>query len=73
MTEAITTKTASPVCPHCGHVYTHDEMVDCEVDIYGIAQSEDTDVIECPVCDKEFWVKGGWTPKFSTAIAEELL
>ena len=28
---------------------------------------------ECPVCDKEFWVQGGWTPKFSTAIAEELL
>ena len=69
----MTTNTLSPICPHCGHAYTYDEMVDCPANIYDIAHREDTACIECPACDKEFWVQGSWTPKFSTAVAEELL
>lgn len=69
----MTINTQKPVCPHCGHEYTHDEISDCPTDIYGIAHSEDTAIIECPVCDTEFWVKGNWVPKFSTAVAKELL
>lgn len=62
-------------CPHCDHQFTLDEMafVTCETYscLFDIAHNEDTAVIECPVCDKEFWVKGGWQPEFTTAFAEE--
>jgi hypothetical protein len=70
----MTTNTQTPICPHCGHEYTHDDILqNYLVDIYGIAHAEGTAVIECQICDTDFWVKGGWTPKFSTAVAEELL
>lgn len=68
------TNTKTPVCPHCGHEYTHDDILQNDlVDIYGIAHAEGTAVIECPICDTEFWLKGGYKPRFSTAVAEELL
>lgn len=70
----MTFKTPTPICPHCSHVYTIDEILqDDLVDIYGIAHAEGLAVIECPVCDQEFFVKGGYNPHFSTAVAEELL
>lgn len=70
----MSTGTSTPVCPHCNHVYTLDDILQNDlVDIYGIAHSEGLAVIECPVCDKEFWVKGNWTPTFDTALSEEEL
>ena len=70
----MTTNTPTPVCPHCGHVYTTDDILqDDLVDIYGIAHCEGIAAIECPICDQEFVIKGGWKPTFSSAFAEELL
>ena len=70
----MTTNTQTPVCPHCGHVYTTDDILQNDlVDIYGIAHAEGLAVIECPSCDQEFWVKGGYKPHFATAVSEELL
>lgn len=69
-----THKQPTPVCPHCGHDFTTDEMTDVhDVDLFAIAHLEDTDVIQCPHCDKDFWVKGGYTPHYTSAFAEELL
>lgn len=60
-------------CPNCNHEYTTDDMLDCKTDLYALAPNEETAVIECPVCDSQFAVKGGYRPHYSTALAEELL
>lgn len=65
------------VCPHCDHRFTLDEMVsvdtvDCGF-LYELAHKEEIGAIKCPVCDQEFWVKGGWNPEFYTSFSEEEL
>lgn len=60
------------LCPHCSHQYTDDEMRECEIDLLDIAIQEATAVLECPICDKEFFVKGGFQPQYTTAFAKEL-
>lgn len=64
--------TTTPKCPHCGHEMTHDEMYyGGDVDLFALAPQEDSTVIECPVCDKQYWVKGGYVPQYTSAFAEE--
>lgn len=74
---AETCRTPTPVCPHCGHAMDTDEMLygrpTCEEDLFALAPNEGTAAIECPACDKHFWVQGGYTPHYTTAFSEEEL
>lgn len=66
-----------PVCPHCGHAMDYDEMLygepTCREDLFAIAPMEGTTSITCPACDLDYWVRGGYTPHYTTAPAEEML
>ncbi len=77
MNEHRTFERAGPTCPHCGHEMTEEEMSygepTCEADLFALAQSEERAVIECPVCDKQYWVQGGYKPHYTSAFAEEEL
>lgn len=42
-------------------------------DPWEAAVEEEIYAAECPVCDKEFFVKGGYVPHWTTDFAEELL
>ena len=72
MSEHRTFERAGPTCPHCGHEMTEEEM-DCEANLFALAHNEERAVIECPVCDKQYWVQGGWKPQYTSAFAEEEL
>ena len=64
----------TPVCPHCQHEMDTDEMLsEIGVDLFALAPREEMAVIQCPLCDQEFWVKGGYVPKYETAFSEEEL
>ena len=71
-----TFRTPQPVCPHCGHAMNTDEMLygkpTCEEDLFGLAPNEGTAAIECPACDKHFWVQGGYAPLHHRFSEEEL-
>ena len=77
MTETNTFQRSSPTCPNCGHALNTDEMLCgkpmCDEDLFGLALSEGTTVIQCPLCDKEYWVKGGYAPQYTSAFSEEEL
>lgn len=60
-------------CPHCDHEFTSDEMNESDVDLWALAPNEETTPLQCPACDSDFFVKGGYKPLYSTAFAEELL
>lgn len=64
-----------PKCPHCGHEMDSDEMSygkpTCDEDLFALAPNEGRAVIECPACDKQYWVQGGYTPMYTCAFAEE--
>lgn len=66
-------KKPSVICPHCDHEFTTDEMIECTEDLFALAPNEETTSLQCPACDSDFFVKGGYTPFYSTAFAEELL
>lgn len=68
-----TFQTSHPTCPHCGHELNHDEMHDLPGDLYARAPNEGTATIECPSCDREYWVRGGYQPQYTSAFAEEEL
>lgn len=61
-----------PVCPHCGRPLSMDDMLEAKgVDLFALATAEGREAITCPSCGDEFWVKGGYTPHYTTAFAEE--
>lgn len=64
-------KKKAVTCPHCDYEYGHDEMNECQADLWALAPLEETTNLECPVCDKSFVVKGGYRPHYTTAFAEE--
>lgn len=72
-----TYRTAHPTCPHCGHELDHDEMHisfgASTSDLYALAPDEDEAVVKCPRCDKEYAVKGGYTPHYTSAFSIEEL
>lgn len=71
---ADTFQTDRPTCPNCGYMLTHDDMIDSQDDdLFAIAPNEERAAIKCPQCDAEFWVKGGYTPHYTSAFAEEEL
>lgn len=67
----------TPTCPHCYHEMDMDEMrygkPTSEADLFALAPEEGRTVIECPACDKQYWVKGGFIPHYTSAFAEEEL
>lgn len=75
-TDASTTyRTPTPVCPHCGYAMDHEDMNSCESSEYlpDIAPTEQTASAQCPICEANFWIRGGYTPHYTTAFAEEEL
>ena len=74
MTTGETHQQAAPVCPHCGHeMDTEDMLTHREADLFAIAPNEETVSIKCMQCDLDYWVKGGYTPHYTTAFSEEEL
>ena len=71
-TKCTTKRTLLPA-PHCDHEYTSDEMNECQTDLWALAPREETTDLECPACDKTFFVKGSYRPQYTTAFAEEEL
>lgn len=64
----------TPTCPHCGHAMNTDEMLAVDrVDLFGLAPREESEAIKCPVCDKEYWVMGGYNPHYTSAFSYEEL
>jgi hypothetical protein len=68
-----THKQATPVCPHCGHALDHEEMTHQETDLFALAPEEGKGLVVCPLCDKDYWVQGGFKPHYTSAFAEEQL
>lgn len=69
-----TQQQTTPTCPHCGHALHYDEMQTSDVtdaDLFALAAEEGTATICCPVCDTEYWVKGGYQPHYTSSAAEE--
>jgi uncharacterized protein with PIN domain len=60
-------------CPHCNHEFDDDDMNSATTDLWALAPTEERAVIQCPVCDLEFWVKGSYRPVYSSAFSEEEL
>lgn len=69
-----TFQTPHPTCPHCGHEMSYDDMASVNTtDLYALAPNEDTAEIECPICDKEYVVQGGYRPHYTSAFSHEEL
>lgn len=70
-------KRPHPTCPHCGHEMDDDEMQygppTCSEDLYALAPNEGTAAIECPACDTQYVVQGGYTPHYTSAFSYEEL
>ncbi len=73
MTEPNPHNRATPTCPHCGHAQDTDDMLLSKTDLFALAPAEESACIVCPACDQEFWVKGGYTPHYTSAFSEEEL
>lgn len=63
--------TTAPVCPHCDHEFSADDMSACSDDLWALAPNEGQACIECPACAKEFHVQGSYRPQYTTAIDED--
>jgi predicted RNA-binding Zn-ribbon protein involved in translation (DUF1610 family) len=75
-----TTDQLVPVCPHCGHEMTDDEMSanrykpgDDGDDLWALPVKEITTKVVCPDCDEPYFVKGGYTPRYTSAATEDEL
>lgn len=68
-----TFRTLSPVCPHCHHELTDDEMNANPTDLWALAPGEDRAEVTCPdvMCGKTYHVQGGYVPHYTTAIDED--
>jgi len=70
-------RTNAPECPHCGHVFTPDDMMDDEgttrgeTDLFSLAPMEERRAVTCPACEREFWLEGSFEPRYTSAFAEE--
>ena len=63
-----------PRCPYCGHEMDIDDMLACpDADLFRITTDEESACINCPSCDAEFWVAGGYTPHYHCAKTEDEL
>ena len=64
-----------PTCPHCGYMMDTDDMYSLTVgeDLFALAPDEGQTCVNCPRCDAEYWVKGGYMPHYTSAFSEEEL
>ena len=69
-----------PMCPHCGHEMTDEEMSSNQYvegddgdDLWALAPREDRTYVICPsvTCGKGYYLQGGYTPKYTSAIGED--
>jgi transposase-like protein len=66
----------APTCPHCSHELDADEMNSAfrsSGDLWALAVEEGSTTVKCPLCDAEYWVKGGYVPHYTSAFSEEEL
>lgn len=63
----------TPTCPHCGYAMDVDDMVDMAEDVFAAAVEEQRLPVTCPSCDAQYWLKGGYSPHYTTAFSEEEL
>jgi hypothetical protein len=70
----------APVCPHCGHEMTDDEMGknqytdgDDGDDLWALAPEEGRTKVVCPhvLCEKPYFVRGSYKPQYTSAINED--
>ncbi len=73
MAEHNTHRTPTPTCPHCGYAMTHEDMITSEHDLFGLAPLEDEATLQCPGCDLEYVVQGGYRPHYTSVFCEEQL
>lgn len=82
MIEHDTQNRLTPTCPHCGHAMTDDEMCGNAYlkgsdgdDLWALAPREDRTYVICPslLCGKGYYVQGGYTPKYTSAVSEDEL
>jgi len=80
MSEINTHDRPEPTCPHCGHAMTDDEMSgnryvegDAGDDLWALAPQEGRTKVVCPsvLCEKQYFVRGGYTPKYTASINED--
>ena len=64
-----TYQTPYPTCPHCGYELNDDDMLAAEDDLYALAPNEDSTVVQCPQCDKEYAVQGSYRPHYTSAFS----
>lgn len=65
-----TVETPSPTCPHCGHEMDTEEMLSAKgEDLFALAPNEGSAELTCPRCGKEYEVKGGYTPHYTSAAS----
>lgn len=66
-----------PVCPTCGHIMTYDELLAVCADVNAVpvslarlAPDEQMANIYCVNidCGKPFWINGGFTAFYTTAV-----
>lgn len=70
-----TFQTDYPKCPHCGYELDPDDMNSqfSEVDLWALAPREESATVQCPQCDKEYAVRGGYRAHYtSTFTMDEL-
>ena len=74
MSEIYTFQRPYPTCPHCGYSLDADDMnsISSE-DLWALAPNEERAAIQCPQCDAEYWVQGGYAPHYTSAFSEEEL
>ena len=66
--------TSTPECPHCGHELTTEEMLAHNgEDLFALAVRGTITEVTCPQCDRDYWVKGGYIPTYTSATNEDEL
>jgi hypothetical protein len=48
-------------------------LLDADGDLFGAAPNEERLPDTCPVCNQEYWIQGGYAPKYTSAFSEEEL
>lgn len=60
-------RTNFPVCPHCGHKLTDDEVHASGVDVWALAPDEGEGELDCPACGKHYFIRGFYVPEYTTS------
>ena len=64
-------RTLRPMCPNkdCHHILLETEMEGTDgEDLFALAPEEGRAEVICPTCGMTYWVEGGYTPEYTTAL-----